>query len=333
MSDLTPPMTDTAQDWRAGLRVARSRSLTDTELRRLRRKRRLAAASGSAWLLGGPLGLALFAAGSAILPEPRDSLVTTAMAIVAFVGLLLCLPICIVVANDHFKRAGVLKRQCADPRVLVCEGAAADLAIEPKELRKLRREARADGDLVLEVLMQSSLVWTVNGSLHESWVTAPSGRTVGLPDQARLAAQYVRPVETDHGTLRLHQRRLSDEECVELRGYRPRVKLQIVLVALLANALAAAHAVAYLRESAGVPLTGVVLVTTALWCDAQFLRVVRARRKMRRDERERVVVIYQPDPAADATQASVIEFLPHSRLEWTISGHAAPWRRVHGPSD
>jgi hypothetical protein len=327
------PMTDTAQDWRAGLRVARSRLLTDTELHRLRHKRRIAAAKGSAWLLGVPLGLVIFSAAVAIAPDPHHSLVTTAMVIAVGVGLFLGLPICIVVANDHFKRAGVLKRQCADRAVLICEGAVADLVIERKDLEKLRRQAGADRDLVLEVLMRSNLVWTVNGVLAESWVTVPRGRTVGPPDQARLAAQYVRPVETEQGTFRLHQRRLSEEECVELRGYLPRIKLRIVLVAMLANAVAAAHAVAYLRQPVGVPLLGVVLVTMGVWCDAQFVRLFWARRTMRRDLREGVVVIYQPDPDADATQASVIEFLPHSRIEWTISGGAAPWRRVHGSSD
>ena len=69
----------------------------------------------------------------------------------------------------------------------------------------MRRGSRArkigeSAEVVLEVLKQSRLVWSVNGHPQESWVVVQRGRTAGAPDQARLAAQYVKPVETDEGS-------------------------------------------------------------------------------------------------------------------------------------
>lgn len=324
-------MADAEHNWCAGLIVSRSRSLTVAELRRIRRRRRLTITKACAWLFSVPIILVSCFATIAISPEPQEPFISTGILILLLLGIFLGVPLCIAIANDHFKRASVLKRQCRDSKVLVCEGAVSDLAIPPRELERLRRQIGQSSEIVLEILMQSSLVWAVNGRLHESWVVVPRGRTVGPPDHARLAARYVRPVETESGTLRLHQRPLSEQECSELRGYLPRIKHSGGIVALLLNAAAAVHVVAYVRKPAGVPLMGVLLLTLAIWCDARLLLVLRARHRMLRDLRERSVVIYQPEPAVNASEESVVEFLPHSRAEWTTGGRAAPWRRLYGP--
>ena len=98
------------------------------------------------------------------------------------------------------------------------------------------------------------------------------------------------------------------------------------------NTIAVAHLVAYVRRPLGVPLIGITVLIVAGWCDAQLALLVRARRRILRDLRERFVVIYQPDPAVDASEQSVVEFLPYSRAEWATGGRAAPWRRSHGPT-
>ena len=324
-------MSDAVHEWCAGLPVIRSRALTVAERGRLRLTRRSAIVRASAWLLVIPVILAVCAIVFALASTPRGPVIELGAVLIVLMGVFLCVPICIALANDEVKRSGVLKRQGRDSEVLVCRGAAEDLVVaQPKDLDRLRRQAGDASPVVLEVLRQSGLVWAINGRPTPSWIVAPRGRTAGPPAQARLAARYVRPVETREGTVRVHRRPLSDAECSELAGYLPRVTPVAGLGALLVNAAAVAQLVAYVRHPIGVPLIGIVLLTTAAWCDAQLLLVIRARRRMRRDLRAGFVVIYQPDPGLDASEESVVEFLPHSGAEWTTGGRAASWRRLYG---
>ena len=325
-------MTDAAHDWCAGLRVARSRPLAVAEFRRIQVSRRSNLAKASAWLLAVPIVLVACAAGLVTSPAPQAPLAANALLILVILGIFLGVPLCIVMSNDYFKLAALLKWQYRDSEVLVCEGAVADLVAGSPELEQLRRQIGESPEVVLEVLKQSGLVWSVNGHPQESWIAVQRGRTAGAPDQARLAAQYVKPVETDEGTFRLHQRALSEGECSELRAYLPRVKVAGGIIALVMNVVAVAHLVANIRKPAGLPLMGIVMVTVAVWCDVNLVRAWRARRRMLRDLRERYVVVYQPDPAPDASQESVVEYLPNAGTEWTTGGRAAAWRRLHGPT-
>jgi hypothetical protein len=325
-------MSDAAHEWCAGLRVVRSRALTVAEFHRIQVSRRSNLAKASAWLLAVPVVLVACAAGLGISPAPPAPLAANALLILVILGIFLAVPLCIVMSNDYFKRAALLKRQYRDSAVLICEGAVVDLVAEPPELARLRRQIGESPEVVLEVLKQSGLVWSVNGRAQESWITVQRGRTAGAPDQARLAAQYVKPVETDEGTFRLHQRALSEGECSELRAYLPQLKVVGVIIALVMNAAAVAHLAAHIRRPEGLPLMGIVMVTVAVWCDVNLGLALRARRKMLRDLRERYVVIYQPDPAPDASQESVVEYLPNAGTEWTTGGRAAAWRRLHGPT-
>jgi hypothetical protein len=325
-------MPDAAHEWCAGLRVARSRPLTVAEFRRIKVSRRSNLVKASAWLLAVLVVLVACAAGLGISPAPQAPIGANALLILVILGIFLGVPLCIVMSNDYFKLAALLKRQYRDSEVLVCEGAVADLVAEPPALAHLRRQSGGSPEVALEVLKQSSLVWAVNGHVTESWIVVQRARTAGAPDQARLAAQYVKPVDTDEGTFRLHQRPLSEGECSELRAYLPRVKLGGGLIAVLMNAVAVAHLLAHMRKPEGLPLMGMVMVTVAVWCDVNLVLAWRARRKMLRDLRERYVVIYQPDPAPDASQESVVEYLPNAGTEWTTGGRAAAWRRLHGPT-
>ena len=324
-------MIEASHDWCAGLRVTRSRLLTVAEFRRIRRSRRVNLAKASAWLLAAAvvLGACVVAMVMATAAEPP---IETARVILVALGIFLGVPLCIVISNDYFKRSALLKLQYRDSEVLVCEGTIGELVAEPPELEHLREQVGEGTEVMLEVLKQSGLVWSVNGHTPESWVPVQRGRTAGAPEQARLAAQYVKRVETEDGTFRLHQRALSDGECSELRAYLPRIKLFGGLVALLMNAVAVAHLVSQMQSPKALPLTGIVMVTVAVWCDVNLVLAMRARRKMLQDLHERYVVIYQPDPAPNASQESVVEYLPNAGAEWTTGGRAAAWRRLHGPT-
>jgi hypothetical protein len=286
---------------------------------------------GSVSLLGMlvPFGVCavLLAFGSAA----GDAFTGTAAAIVVVLSIFVGIPLSIVLANDYFTRAGVLRRQGASSEVLVCEGSVEDIVAPPKELDNIRREVGEGPGVVLELLVPSGLVWTVNGRRSKVWTIAPTSRTAETPDVARLAAQYVRPVETDEGTFLVHRRPLSDAEHTELRGYVPKLTVKAVLVLTLMNVMAGAIVMAVIvRAYPSQPLTTLVihgfLVTFVLWCDVKVASTIQTRWRMQRDLRERFVVIYR----ADAALGSVIEFLPYTRAEWTTDGHAAAWRRAHG---
>lgn len=325
-------MTEASHDWCAGLRVTRSRRLTVAEVGRIRLSRRVNLAKASAWLLAVAVVLAACAGAMTMSTAPAEPPIETARVVLVALGLFLGVPFCLVISSDYFKRSALLKQQYRDSEVMVCEGTVGDLAAGPPELKHLRAQVGESSEVVLEVLKQSGLVWSVNGQTQESWRPVQRGRTAGAPEQARLAARYVKPVETEDGTFRLHQRPLSDGECAELRAYLPRIKLFGFLVALLMNAVAVAHLLAQTHSPKALPLTGIVMVTVAVWCDVNLVLAMRARRKMLRDLRERYVVIYQPDPAPDASPESVVEYLPNAGAEWTTGGRAAAWRRMQGPT-
>src|SRR3989475_10513933 len=189
-------MTDAAHDWCAGLRVTRSRLRTLAEFRRIQLGRRVNLVKASAWLLAAPVILVACAAVLGISPAPREPLVANALLILVSLGIFLGAPLCIVMSNDYFKLAALLKRQYRDSEGLVCDGAVADLVAEPPELEHLRRESGESSEVVLEVLKQSRLVWSGNGKPPGGWARVQGGRPAGAPDQARLAAQYRKPVET-----------------------------------------------------------------------------------------------------------------------------------------
>jgi hypothetical protein len=283
---------------------------------------------GSVSLLGMlvPFGVCavLLAFGSAA----GDAFTGAAAAIVVVLSLFLGIPLSIVLANDYFTRAGVLRRQRVSSEVVVCEGSVEDIVAPPKELKNIRREVGEGPDVVLELLVPSGLVWTVNGRRSKVWTIAPTSHTAEAPDVARLAAQYVRPIETDEGTFLVHRRPLSDAEHTELRGYVPKLTVKAVLVLTLMNVMAGAIVMAVIgRASPAQPLTTLVihglLVTFVLWCDVKVASTIQTRWRMQRDLRERFVVIYRAD-------AALIEFLPYTRAEWTTDGRAAAWRRAHG---
>ena len=124
---------------------------------------------------------------------------------------------------------------------------------------------------------------------------ATRGRTVEPPDRARLAAQYVRPIQTERGTFRLHQRLLSERECAELKGYLPRLdrrRVVFVVCAIVLNGSAGSHLIDYVRHPVGLPLAAILTVTVG--------RLVRCQARssgadlvasMSKDLRERFVVI------------------------------------------
>jgi hypothetical protein len=320
-----------SHDWCAGLSVSRSRRLTAPESDRLRSIRRTALAKVSLALVGAVLTLGLCATAMVFVSAPADSFIGMTALVLTVGALFVGLPVCLAIANDHFKRAGALKQQLRNPEVLVCEGAVEELAGQRETIAAILGQIHGAAEVMLEVLVPSGLVWTINGHAQTSWTLVASARTARTPQHARLAARLVRPVETDEGTIHVHQRPLSEGERVELRSYVRNMPLKAVLIVLVLNIAAIAKLVLYAQSPAGVPLLDGILVAGAVWCDLHVHRAFRTRQRMLKDFREAFVVIYQPDADGLTPEETVVEFLPHTGLEWTrTGGRPARWRRVYG---
>lgn len=302
--------------------------LTPPESDRLRSIRRTTL--WRAWLavLGALLALGVTAV--VFVSAPSGSVVGTLALVGALGTMFLGLPLCLAVANDEFKRAGTLAQQLRNPEVLVCEGVSEDLAAQRKTIAAILR--RVDGvEIVLEVLVPSGLVWTINGQLQTSWTIVPSARTARTPQHARLAARLVRPVETDEGTVHVHQRPLSEGERVELGSYVRSIPVKAALIVLVVNAAAISRLALSAWSLADLSLVDVVVVAGAAWCDLHVHRALRTRHRLQKDLGAAFVVIFQPERDGVPREETVIEFLPHTGLEWTtMGGHPARWRRVYG---
>lgn len=318
-------------EWCAGLSVSRSRPLTAPESDRLRSIRRTTVIKACTALVAALLTLGLCATTVVFVSATVDSFIGMTALVLTVGAIFLGLPVCLAIANDHFKRVGVLTQQLRTPEVLVCGGVIDDLAGQRETIAAILEQARGGTEIMLEVLAPSGLVWTINGHAQKSWTIVASARTARTPQHARLAARLVRPVATDEGTIHVHQRPLSEGERVELRSYVRNMPLKAVLIVLVLNAAAIAKLVLYAQSPAGLPLLDGILVAGAVWCDLHVHRAFRTRHRMLKDVREAFVVIYQPDAAGLAPEETVVEFLPHTGLEWTrTGGRPARWRRVYG---
>jgi hypothetical protein len=105
-----------------------------------------------------------------------------------------------------------------------------------------------------------------------------------------------------------------------------------MIFALVLNVFGAAYVMEYVRNPSAPPWDGMFVITMVIWCDVQLIRLAKLWLKMSRDVREKSVVIYQSNPAVDASIETVTEFLPRSGMAWTIGGRPAPWRRLYAPS-
>jgi hypothetical protein len=270
------------------------------ELRSLIRRFRL-----KAWgaLFAIPAGFALLFgilwALEAVVPRSSSDVPTIVMGTICVVALLLGLPICILIANDFFKRVGALKHDRRSPTVAVSSP--------------------------LEVLVESRAIWSMNGKRFDRWMTVTHGVTAPAPEQAARAARYVRPVEMANGSHNLHQRSLSPGERAELAAASPSLRGRFLLSLILFNAFAIATIVAVIMRGPGVTFFGFLATAYAAWMDFQLWKWLRFRRMFKQDLAAGFVVISQKNEAAP-----IMEVLPQSGIQWMLAGVPSAWRRAQG---
>lgn len=221
-----------------------------------------------------------------------------------------------------------LRIDARDPAVLVGSGPVAEsfIAVKtiggPEQLTVFRDQET----LTVEVLPRSGMLWTYNGRRTVQPMFVARSRTSAAPQHARMAANFVKPVEGAAGVFS-HQRPLDENEREELRSYLtgvPPLRLGIALAMLLFGAGLIATALRPIDVIVIIGGAGLLLIGMARLFDlASRMRILRL---LRNDERESVAVIVREEQEGELS--APIEFLPYSRRLWTKDGAPALWRKI-----
>lgn len=191
--------------------------------------------------------------------------------------------------------------------------------------RDLRRGAVnicAVGEWVIEILPDSALVWRDDGIAPQKPVYYRKASTALTPDRAAAAAKFVRPFADN---LFAHQRPLTLEEQGELAAYYPRPSLPTFLLPLVSVAGAAGTLVRAIITPTRDFFIPFALGVIATWSGRTLIREWRAWRKLAPDVALGIVLIVRLREEDELGPAE--EYLPSSRLLWTVNGVPALWRR------
>jgi hypothetical protein len=180
-----------------------------------------------------------------------------------------------------------------------------------------------DDVMTMEVLTGSNIIWSRNGEPLEPFVVAHSATTAAVPPHARMAANYVKPVEWSQEVL-VHRRAMTASEIRELDSYAPR-PLAALLILAVAGAVAAV-------SSFGLALAGrlntlfppVAFLVVSVLSLRYWWRARKRRKTIAADVEACYVVILRSALAEPPGQAE--EILPFSHIYWTLDGKAARWR-------
>jgi hypothetical protein len=214
-------------------------------------------------------------------------------------------------------------------RVVVrCEGSLDDLLVSRARLLDeppsvVRISSNRDERVAIEVLPVSQRLWSCDGRHAHHTVIVPKSSTASAPEHARMAANFVQPVNDD---VAMHQRALTPAELMELKGYAPAVDpARYLLAGLLVDGAVAGFWLVLQRRTDS-------LLIAAVFSIAAFLAVIRLvrdasrRRRISRDVTAGLVIIVRARQGDGLGKPK--EFLPHSGIAWTTDGLPAAWRRL-----
>ncbi|HEV7923311.1 MAG TPA: hypothetical protein VGR02_21215 [Thermoanaerobaculia bacterium] len=200
---------------------------------------------------------------------------------------------------------------------------------------RIRRDLRAGyvekcegGGMRIEVLPHSALIWRLNDRPTDYPRFAHAAATAPPPAHAALAAQFVKPA-TDDGRVLMHQRALTPEEVAELDGLAPPMRLVNVVLAVVTLVGTIATSIVALRGDLPSLFAPFAFGLLAFWSTRGVVRAWRGRRRIAPDLRAGYVVIVRlREESGELSEAE--EYLPGSRMLWTVSGAPAQWRMSLG---
>ena len=182
--------------------------------------------------------------------------------------------------------------------------------------------------LTVEVMQRSGMLWTYNGRRTVQPMFVARSRTSAAPQHARMAANFVKPLEGAEGVF-THQRPLDEHEREELRSYLtgvPPLRLTVALAMLLFGAGLISLALRPLDVIVMTGGAGLLLIGVArLFALASRIRTVRL---LGKDERAGFAVILREEQSGSL--GTPVEILPCSHRLWTNDGAPALWRKISG---
>ncbi|MBV9492849.1 MAG: hypothetical protein JOZ54_01285 [Acidobacteria bacterium] len=193
-----------------------------------------------------------------------------------------------------------------------------------RDLREGVIEKCEGGGMRIEVLPHSALIWRLNDRPTELPRFAHAATTAPPPAHAALAAQFVKPA-TDDGRVLIHQRAMTAEEVAELEALAPPIRVVNAALAAVMIAGAVVTSIVALRGESSSLFTPFAFTLLAFWTTRSIVRAWRGRRKIAPDLRAGYVVIVRlREESGELSEAE--EYLPGSRMLWTVSGAPAQWR-------
>ncbi|HKO57320.1 MAG TPA: hypothetical protein VJ276_15705 [Thermoanaerobaculia bacterium] len=288
------------QRWYAGLPVVGSRELTADERAEVARifRRLLGNVALNAVVLIGAAALALFAINVSKITDWMGPIILgLSLAAIRNLSRMRWYSIISVMRIRRDLRGGLVDR---------CEG----------------------GGLRIEVLPRSAMIWRLNDRAPDFPRFAHAAATAPPPAHAALAAQFVKPA-TDDGRVLIHQRALTSDEVAELDALAPPTRLVNVALAAVAIVGTITTSVVALRGGLTSLFAPIAFAALAFWSSRAVVRAWRGRQRIAPDLRAGyVVIVRMREESGELSEAE--EYLPGSRMLWTVSGTPAPWRMTLG---
>lgn len=191
------------QHWFAGLPVTGSRTLTGEELSEIKARLNRPAIRQKYLLpliVLAAVILLLAIYGGYFRDFPR--LLNVAIAIAVTVAL-----------RDKVNSDQALRHDVDTGHVVICSG-------DSRQLVSAIGQQIGESRVTIEVLPRSSILWAVDGRRVEKWRRVHRSTTMAIPQHARMAANFVRPIEGVEDVL-AHERMLSDAEVGEIVAIKP----------------------------------------------------------------------------------------------------------------
>jgi hypothetical protein len=196
-------------------------------------------------------------------------------------------------------------------------------------------DVKAGGVHTLDVLARSGRLVRVDGRRPRARLFLGIASTAALPETAKIAAQWLRPVKLQGGRDVLQgSRALGAEEETELSAHVTRFrKRSIVALSILAANVALFALVARSTWPTPLRIALCVAVSIGTLIDlSKISAILRLFFGLRRDLGAKKIIIVAIPLKEGAAETPPVEILVHSRLQWTHMGRPAPWRAgVYAP--
>lgn len=223
-----------------------------------------------------------------------------------------------------------MRADARDPVALIGLGPAAESFISVMTIGGVERLTvfHDQEGLSVEVLQRSGMLWMYNGRRTIQPMFVARSRTSAAPQHARMAANFVKPLEGANGVF-THQRPLDEHELEELHSYLtgvPPLRLAVALAMLLIGAGLISLALRSLDFIVITGGAGLLLIGTArLFALASRMRTIRL---LGKDKRAGIAVILREEQGGSL--GTPVEILPCSNRLWTKDGAPALWRKISG---